>query len=286
MSLARFRAEREALLARDAPLGIVIEPGADWSDIVADLPRFAVVAADLPKFADGRAFSIGRLLRDRDGFTGELRAVGAFFLDQMPFLKRVGFDSFETDDPLVLRALKRGAGRRWPNICSPSPKMANCPPASAHGRAGRLRRRLNRRRSGRSPPSSCGLSSTREHAMQASASSPTQREVRPMSDLVVIVYPSLEKAEEVRQQLLKLQKEYLITLDDAVIAVKTEDGKIKLHQMVNTTATGAISGGFWGLLVGMLFLMPVVGVGDRCRLGRPRRPARRFRHQRQVHEGI
>lgn len=81
-----------------------------------------------------------------------------------------------------------------------------------------------------------------------------------MSDLVVIVYPTLEKAEAVRSELLELQKEYLISLDDAVIATKTDDGKIKLHQMVNTTATGAASGSFWGLLVGMIFLMPVVGV--------------------------
>ena len=81
-----------------------------------------------------------------------------------------------------------------------------------------------------------------------------------MSDLVAIVYPTLEKAEAVRQEFLTLQKEYLISLDDAVIAVKTEDGKIKLHQMVNTTAAGAASGSFWGLLVGMVFLMPVVGV--------------------------
>lgn len=81
-----------------------------------------------------------------------------------------------------------------------------------------------------------------------------------MSDLVAIVYPSLEKAEAVRQEFLTLQKEYLISLDDAVIAVKTDDGKIKLHQMVNTTAAGAASGSFWGLLVGMVFLMPVVGV--------------------------
>ena len=113
VSLARFRAERAALIAHDAPLGIVIEPGADWSDITADLPRLAVVAADLPKFADGRAFSIGRLLRDRDGFTGELRAVGAFFLDQIPFLKRVGFDAFATDDPLVIKGLTEG---RWPEV--------------------------------------------------------------------------------------------------------------------------------------------------------------------------
>jgi uncharacterized membrane protein len=80
-----------------------------------------------------------------------------------------------------------------------------------------------------------------------------------MSDLVAIVYPSESKAEEVRQRLLKLQKKYLITLSDAVIAVKTDSGDIKLNQLVNTTARGAISGSF-GLLIGVLFLNPIVGV--------------------------
>ena len=81
-----------------------------------------------------------------------------------------------------------------------------------------------------------------------------------MSDLVAIVYPTEAKAEEVRQRLLKLQKEYLISISDAVIAVKTEAGGIKLNQLVNTTAAGAISGSFWGLLVGVLFLNPIIGV--------------------------
>jgi uncharacterized membrane protein len=81
-----------------------------------------------------------------------------------------------------------------------------------------------------------------------------------MSDLVAIVYPSEAKAEEVRQRLLQLQKEYLISISDAVIAVKTDSGSIKLNQLVNTTATGAISGSFWGLLIGVLFLNPIVGV--------------------------
>jgi len=81
-----------------------------------------------------------------------------------------------------------------------------------------------------------------------------------MSDLVVIVYPSEEKAEEVRQRLIKLQKEYLITINDAVIAVKTDAGAVKLNQLVNTTALGAASGSFWGLLIGVLFLNPIIGV--------------------------
>lgn len=81
-----------------------------------------------------------------------------------------------------------------------------------------------------------------------------------MSDLVAIVYPSEAKAEEVRQRLFKLQKEYLIKFTDAVIAVKTEAGPVKLNQLVNTTAVGAASGSFWGLLIGVLFLNPIIGV--------------------------
>jgi uncharacterized membrane protein len=81
-----------------------------------------------------------------------------------------------------------------------------------------------------------------------------------MSDLVAIIYPSEAKAEEVRQRLFKLQKEYLITISDAVIAVKTEAGPVKLNQLVNTTAVGAVSGSFWGLLIGVIFLNPILGV--------------------------
>src|SRR6476661_7312332 len=82
----------------------------------------------------------------------------------------------------------------------------------------------------------------------------------PMSDLVAIVYPTEAKAEEVRQRLFKLQKEYLIKFTDAVIAVKTEAGPVKLNQLVSTTAVGAASGSFWGLLIGVLFLNPLIGV--------------------------
>ena len=81
-----------------------------------------------------------------------------------------------------------------------------------------------------------------------------------MSDLKAIIYPSEAKAEEVRQRLFKLQKEYLITISDAVIAVKTEAGPVKLNQLVNTTAMGAASGSFWGLLIGVIFLNPILGV--------------------------
>ena len=68
------------------------------------------------------------------------------------------------------------------------------------------------------------------------------------------------KAEEVRQKLLAMQKEYLIELSDAVIAVKDANGRIKLNQLLNTTAVGAVSGTFWGALIGLIFLMPLLAL--------------------------
>lgn len=81
-----------------------------------------------------------------------------------------------------------------------------------------------------------------------------------MSTLVVVGYDDPFKAEEVRLTLLKLQKDYLIDLEDAVVAVKDAKGKAKLHQAVNLTAAGAVSGGFWGALIGLIFLNPVLGM--------------------------
>jgi uncharacterized membrane protein len=81
-----------------------------------------------------------------------------------------------------------------------------------------------------------------------------------VSDLVVIVYETEAKAEEMRKKVFDLQKEYLIELGDAAIAVKQPDGNVKLNQLFNTTAAGAASGGMWGLLIGLVFLNPLLGV--------------------------
>jgi uncharacterized membrane protein len=81
-----------------------------------------------------------------------------------------------------------------------------------------------------------------------------------MSTLVVVGYDNPFKAEEIRMKLQKMQASYLIDLEDAVVAVKNAKGKVKLHQPVNLTAMGALGGGFWGALIGMLFLVPAVGM--------------------------
>jgi uncharacterized membrane protein len=80
-----------------------------------------------------------------------------------------------------------------------------------------------------------------------------------MATLVVIDYESEVRAEEVRLALLKMQKEYLVDLDDAVVVVRDTKGRVKLRQLYNLTAAGAASGGFWGALIGLLFLNPLFG---------------------------
>lgn len=81
-----------------------------------------------------------------------------------------------------------------------------------------------------------------------------------MANLIVVAYDDEFTAQEVRLKLLRMQKEYLIDLEDAVVAVKNKDGKVKLHQIQNLTAAGAVSGSFWGLLIGLIFMMPLVGL--------------------------
>lgn len=80
-----------------------------------------------------------------------------------------------------------------------------------------------------------------------------------MSDLVAIVFGDEATAFEVRAELVKMQKEYLIEMEDAVVVTKDAEGKTKLHQATNLTAAGAVGGGFWGMLIGLLFLNPLVG---------------------------
>lgn len=80
-----------------------------------------------------------------------------------------------------------------------------------------------------------------------------------MSDLIAIVYPSEQKAEEVRQLVFDLAKRYLIKFQDVVIATRDDKGRVKLNQLFNTTVTGAAGGGFWGTLIGLIFLNPLLG---------------------------
>ncbi len=102
VSLERWQAERETLIGRNAPLGIRLRSDQPPGPIAEDLERFAVVALEFPKFTDGRAYSYARLLRERYGYRGEVRAVGKVLRDQALFLLRCGFDAFEVADDTAL----------------------------------------------------------------------------------------------------------------------------------------------------------------------------------------
>ena len=102
VSFERWQNERETLLQRNAPLGIRLRSDQPPKLVLDDLDRFAVVALEFPKFGDGRAYSYARLLRERYGFRGELRAVGNVLRDQALFMLRCGFDAFEVAEDSAL----------------------------------------------------------------------------------------------------------------------------------------------------------------------------------------
>lgn len=102
VTLDRWRAERDELLKRNAPLGIKLESGQEPKEIADDLDRFDVIALEFPQFKNGRGYSYARLLRERYGFDREIRAVGDVLRDQLQFMARCGIDAFEVSDRVTL----------------------------------------------------------------------------------------------------------------------------------------------------------------------------------------
>jgi len=98
LALPEFRTERERWLARTGPLGVILAPADDEQELVPDLSRLALVAAEFPTVSEGRGYTQGRLLRERWGFAGELRARGAIRRDNVFLLARCGFNCFELPD--------------------------------------------------------------------------------------------------------------------------------------------------------------------------------------------
>ena len=119
VSLARFQKDREALLARNTPVGIRLQSSENPESLGADVNHFALIALEFPKFRDGRAFSWARLLRTRLCFTGEIRAVGDFLYDQVNYQHRVGFDAWEVPDHFTIEMFNR-ALTEMTNVYQPS----------------------------------------------------------------------------------------------------------------------------------------------------------------------
>ncbi len=81
-----------------------------------------------------------------------------------------------------------------------------------------------------------------------------------MANLIAVTLDDTKTAFDLRAALAELQSEYLIEMEDIVVVTREENDKVKLHQPVNLTAAGAAGGSFWGLLIGMVFLNPLLGV--------------------------
>ncbi len=88
-----------------------------------------------------------------------------------------------------------------------------------------------------------------------------------MSSLVVVGFPTADEAEQVRRDLVDIQREQLISLEDAVVVERDASGQVHLRQALNLTAAGALGGGFWGSLVGLLFLNPLLGAAVGAGIG-------------------
>lgn len=99
VSLARWQKEREALLARGQPVGVRLKSDESPELISDGLGRLGLIALEFPKFRDGRAYSYARILRERYGYRGELRAVGDVLMEQLHFMLRTGFNAFEIEGP-------------------------------------------------------------------------------------------------------------------------------------------------------------------------------------------
>lgn len=115
VGLGQWRTHREALLARADPVGLRLPNDADVTSLAGDLHRIPLLALEFPSFRDGRALSQARLLRERLGFHGELRAVGDVLPEQLPLLDRCGFDSYpvQAGDPVAAWAAVTGARSVW-----------------------------------------------------------------------------------------------------------------------------------------------------------------------------
>jgi uncharacterized protein (DUF934 family) len=139
--LPLWRANREELDAHRGRVGVWLEPSEGPEAIAEDLERLPLVAVHFPKITDGRGYSTARLLRERYGYRGELRAIGDIQRDQLLFLARCGFDAFAVKDGRDAQAAleafsdfseayQGGVDQPWPLFRRRAPKPASESPIS------------------------------------------------------------------------------------------------------------------------------------------------------------
>jgi uncharacterized protein (DUF934 family) len=136
IAAARFLEDPDTILRHSGKIGVIWPNNRDLDDLVPYLDRLAAVALVFPSFRDGRAYSQARLLRERHGYEGELRATGQVLRDQFVFMLRAGFDTFEVRKDSDAEAFAATA-KRYSVFYQPT----------GDGRATALHRRMQQRHS-------------------------------------------------------------------------------------------------------------------------------------------
>ena len=119
VSYGRWQAEKDQLAGRNSPLGISLPNSLDVLTFGPEAERFDLIVLQFPKFSDGRAYSQARLLRERFGYRGELRATGHVLQDQLWHMQRSGFDAFEIARPDAAEAFA-GAMQSFSHVYQPT----------------------------------------------------------------------------------------------------------------------------------------------------------------------
>lgn len=121
----------DAFLEQSNSDAVRVEPGDDARALIPHLERLRLIEVNFPVFGDGRGYSSARILREA-GYAGELRAVGDVLVDQLAFMRRCGFDSFDPDQPLD-PADAKAALERWPEVYQPAADARTPIWAKRHG---------------------------------------------------------------------------------------------------------------------------------------------------------
>jgi phosphoadenosine phosphosulfate reductase len=125
--LAAFLAEPDTFVGYNGPLGVEVGAGEAVEPLEPFLPRLALIALAFPKFSDGRNYSAARLLRERFGYSGELRATGDVLADQIPLMRRCGILSFEVGHGPTRAALAAGRLAEVRHFYQPIPNGSEVP---------------------------------------------------------------------------------------------------------------------------------------------------------------
>jgi uncharacterized protein (DUF934 family) len=127
LPLAVFLAEPDRYLGHNGKLGVEVSAGESVQALKPYLGRLAMIALAFPKFSDGRNYSIARLLRERAGYRGELRATGEVLSDQIPLMRRCGISVYEVHHTPTRAALLSGRLAEVRHYYQPIPNAAEVP---------------------------------------------------------------------------------------------------------------------------------------------------------------